>query len=613
MINALQQRMLKYTSAAKNPNTDKLADDPEYSEWLDKQDAALREDPDAELDRMFEHYLKSHRSKAADSAQDPELGLDLLFEGREEEGKGRPRKVTFLFPALPQYNYPATRTTVGPTEATAMLDAMNAQTKDGGGAESILKQDTSESSLHITAKNGQEYFNILNKLNEHLFNGSIPAPSLAPGDEQAVQQSVSDLQKVSTMLEKFIEGFATIEKRLRQIKESTLPTQWQQNFGKNHPYQTLLRLRQTVDEMVDFLGDFTKQEKGAASSLPSKSSDQYYVPGQLGADGLYRPGGMTSQGFNFYQQKAKDMSDEALSFAIKDLHKTIELQEQGVREGTFYPKLGFYWDEYWIYLNEKNARNKKKAKIEPEEPSLKDLDPDQVSTPQNTTPSVQEPLPALTPQSGIPVKSSPVNLVREYLENEDANCHTENLVLLAQVSKDPKLLNEATSLVEAHQKRGFIDEPLRAWQRVLETALNKNTKVQEFNKQVSSQRASSAIPADSLSSAVPHLRISYAVWKPEDIEAGEASEIGWEDEDGIAVELDADEEARGMTLVDKTVEILQDAGAVYPAEGAKHPWYSTELETDDPRHRRATTVFSYFLVGYSPEQEREVLAQIKHS
>ena len=58
------------------------------------------------------------------------------------------------------------------------------------------------------------------------------------------------------------------------------------------------------------------------------------------------------------EEKAKKMTTEELHYAIKDLKKTIEIQEQSRREGGHVPKLGYYWDEYHTYVQELNKRKK---------------------------------------------------------------------------------------------------------------------------------------------------------------------------------------------------------------------------------------------------------------
>lgn len=54
-----------------------------------------------------------------------------------------------------------------------------------------------------------------------------------------------------------------------------------------------------------------------------------------------------------------------------------------------------------------------------------------------------------------------------YLENENDNSHTENLVLLAAVSGDSDLFQRALRLLELRNKKGCIDGYLKPLQTYL--------------------------------------------------------------------------------------------------------------------------------------------------
>jgi hypothetical protein len=62
--------------------------------------------------------------------------------------------------------------------------------------------------------------------------------------------------------------------------------------------------------------------------------------------------------FDFTRGKARamNMSSEELDYAIKDLRETIAIQEKSNREGFNVPKLGYYNDELFVYLEEKKRR-----------------------------------------------------------------------------------------------------------------------------------------------------------------------------------------------------------------------------------------------------------------
>lgn len=163
--------------------------------------------------------------------------------------------------------------------------------------------------------------------------------------------NVDNLQKMDALLEDFITALSIIEKRLRSIKESTLPGQWAKKFQNKHPLSQVWKLKAIVDDMITFHKDFTEENTQEAVSADPET----VVPAVPG----HTAGGMTAEGFQRYEEKAKKMSEEELSFALKDLREVIDVQESSVRQGGYHPKIGFYWDEYWIYLDELNKRHKK--------------------------------------------------------------------------------------------------------------------------------------------------------------------------------------------------------------------------------------------------------------
>jgi hypothetical protein len=65
-----------------------------------------------------------------------------------------------------------------------------------------------------------------------------------------------------------------------------------------------------------------------------------------------------AQNYNFTEgtARAKQMTDDELRYALKDLKEVIDIQEAANRKGGHTPKLGYYWDEYHTYSQELNER-----------------------------------------------------------------------------------------------------------------------------------------------------------------------------------------------------------------------------------------------------------------
>lgn len=95
----------------------------------------------------------------------------------------------------------------------------------------------------------------------------------------------------------------------------------------------------------------------------------------------------------------------------------------------------------------------------------------------------------------------------------------------------------------------------------------------------------------------PHrIAITYAIITPESAEMGDYAETGWEDEEGVSVEPDADDVADGVTAVDLAVQYLEREGARYE-RGAE--WFS---RSEEDNHDGTVTDFNYFLRGFTPEE-----------
>lgn len=97
---------------------------------------------------------------------------------------------------------------------------------------------------------------------------------------------------------------------------------------------------------------------------------------------------------------------------------------------------------------------------------------------------------------------------------------------------------------------------------------------------------------------------TYEIVTPSEEDDGESEyEQGWEDEDGANMEPDEYDVAEGITAVDKAIEFLDGKGVT---ETSSSPWcvgdwYSTE---GSQNYRTGeTTSYSFFLEGFSPEEE----------
>ena len=107
----------------------------------------------------------------------------------------------------------------------------------------------------------------------------------------------------------------------------------------------------------------------------------------------------------------------------------------------------------------------------------------------------------------------------------------------------------------------------------------------------------------------PRVTITFSRTTPESVEAGDYSENGWEDEDGVVMALDEYDIEDGLTLADITAKYLKNEGASasFASSSHFHPgvWYSTEWSTLDygtgEQEER-----NFHLVGFTAEQEKEV-------
>lgn len=110
----------------------------------------------------------------------------------------------------------------------------------------------------------------------------------------------------------------------------------------------------------------------------------------------------------------------------------------------------------------------------------------------------------------------------------------------------------------------------------------------------------------------PVIRESYTLYTPESIEAGDAAEHGWVDEEGVDMTPDEYDVEEGITAVDKAVKHLRSEGASEPPSSSSfHPgiWYAS---MHDPDMRTGEQEEHHFhLDGFSPEEQREVFMRVK--
>lgn len=105
----------------------------------------------------------------------------------------------------------------------------------------------------------------------------------------------------------------------------------------------------------------------------------------------------------------------------------------------------------------------------------------------------------------------------------------------------------------------------------------------------------------------PRVTCTYSQTTPESVEAGDTSEAGWIDDEGVSMAPDEFDIEDGLTLADNTARFLQKNGATEASSSAFHPgvWYSTGYQTID--YKTGTDEErNYHLVGFTEEQEYEV-------
>jgi len=107
------------------------------------------------------------------------------------------------------------------------------------------------------------------------------------------------------------------------------------------------------------------------------------------------------------------------------------------------------------------------------------------------------------------------------------------------------------------------------------------------------------------------IRISYSTYTEESIEAGDAADHGWIDEEGVEMDPDEWDLEEGTTAAQKAAKFINDAGAYHASSSHFHPgiWY-----TDDPQvtdyGTGETEERSYHLSGFTPEEEQFIFNEV---
>jgi len=113
-----------------------------------------------------------------------------------------------------------------------------------------------------------------------------------------------------------------------------------------------------------------------------------------------------------------------------------------------------------------------------------------------------------------------------------------------------------------------------------------------------------------------YITTTYETWDEESTEIGDTDDKGWYDEEGQSMEADDFDREEGKTVIDNTVEFLQDKGATEGNEegmNAAPRWWSTVY----PEHDRdffekgESTYYSFHLNNYTEEEKKEIYRRMK--
>ena len=105
---------------------------------------------------------------------------------------------------------------------------------------------------------------------------------------------------------------------------------------------------------------------------------------------------------------------------------------------------------------------------------------------------------------------------------------------------------------------------------------------------------------------------TYQIVTPESAEAGDFSDQGWEDEEGVSMIPDQYDAEDGITAVDKAVKFLKDKGGNEPSSSQFNVgvWYSTP-DPDRDYHTGEETYYSFHLKGFTSEEEKVIFDKMR--
>lgn len=108
----------------------------------------------------------------------------------------------------------------------------------------------------------------------------------------------------------------------------------------------------------------------------------------------------------------------------------------------------------------------------------------------------------------------------------------------------------------------------------------------------------------------PVIRESFTLYTPASVEAGDAAEHGWVDEEGVDMTPDEYDVEEGVTAVDKAVKHLRSEGASEPSSSSFHLgiWYASMHDADMRTGEQEEHHFH--LHGFSPEEEHSIFQQM---
>lgn len=111
------------------------------------------------------------------------------------------------------------------------------------------------------------------------------------------------------------------------------------------------------------------------------------------------------------------------------------------------------------------------------------------------------------------------------------------------------------------------------------------------------------------SAAGRRIRISYSTYTEDSIANGDTADHGWEDEEGVEMDLDEWDIEDGTTVAQKASKFLNDKGAIHPSSSHFHPgiWYS---DSNNDWRGDELVEYHYHLSGFTPEEEEDIFNEV---